>query len=346
METEAPMKTPLKSAADTVTLPAFEIPSFRTAAAIERGTERNLIFVTWGGLGDVICSEPTIRFAMRTFKGCEFSLATNHPELFEHLKFKDVFDLTKGAPLWDKYHAFEMIRSPESLQWQFMSHMLINAVDFPALCAFRCQIPVEQKEVTIQPSELDFYNALRKTRLGEPDALAASVAVHAGRHWQSKTFPKTWWDDTIGGLAEKFNVVLIGGDTDDNRGTVDVDASNVWCDARNKLSIMESVALLQMMPALVTNDSAPLHMAATGDAWIFYVATCKHPDFISHWRRGRWAWRMVNLGRGGIWEVLDNCPNKAEKVEAENVPEDLLISWLPRPAEVLSAVSGALVRPC
>ncbi len=98
-----------------------------------------------------------------------------------------------------------------------------------------------------------------------------------------------------------------------------------------KLSIMESVALLQTANVLLTNDSAPLHMAASGDAWIGFVATCKHPDMITHWRNGQWSWRMKNHGKGGIWDVLDHCPNKAETLEAENVGAELLTSWLPDP---------------
>lgn len=63
-----------------------EIPGIKTSQAVERGVEKNLIFKTWGGLGDQICAEPTLRFALKTFKGCDISLASEHPELFAHLK--------------------------------------------------------------------------------------------------------------------------------------------------------------------------------------------------------------------------------------------------------------------
>ena len=71
-------------------------------------------------------------------------------------------------------------------------------------------------------------------------------------------------------------------------------------------------------------------MAAAGDAWIGFIATCKHPDMIMHWRHGQWAWREKNLGLGGIWDVLDYCPNKDSDVTAENVG-DHLETWLPSP---------------
>ena len=105
------------------------------------------------------------------------------------------------------------------------------------------------------------------------------------------TFPKAFWDKVINRLCDRgLTPILIGADADDNRSTVDVDASRCL-DLRNKLSLTESVWFLQNATVLLTNDSSPLHMAASGDAWIGYIATCKHPDMITHWRRGRWQWR-------------------------------------------------------
>ena len=69
------------------------------------------------------------------------------------------------------------------------------------------------------------------------------------------------------------------------------------------------------------------------DAWIGFIATCKHPDYITHWRNGVWGWRMKNFGKGGIWDLIDYCPNKEQTVSAENVGEENLLSWLPEPKE-------------
>ena len=311
----------------TVQIPALALPGFRTSYAVQQGIEKNLILKTWGGLGDQICAEPTLRFALKAFKGCDVSLASEHPELFRHLPFKNVYDLKKVQPLWENYFPFDTIRPPSDIQWQFMSHMLVNCVDYPSLCAFRMQLPVADREVLLVPSREDYNHVIEIPGL----ALDNSIAVHAGRHWPSKTFPKEFWDEVLFTISRcGFVPVLIGANTDDNRGTVDVDTTGCL-DLRNKLSIMQSVALLQAVPALLTNDSAPLHMAASADTHIGFVATCKHPDLITHWRGGRWGRNMKNFGRGGIWDVLDFCPNKESEVSAEFVPEDLLKSWLPDP---------------
>ncbi len=316
-------------------IPNPEIPTFRTSYAIQQGVEKNLLLITWGGLGDQICSEPTLRYALKTFKDCDISLASECPQLFTHLKFKRVFDLNSERPIIENYLPFEMIRNTDSLTWEFMSHMLINCVDYPALCAFRCQLPVADREITLVPSDDD--KAAVSHALIDYSYLDTKkiVVIHPGRHWQSKTFPKHWWDGVIKALWDDgIKPIIIGANMDDNRGTVDVDTTFAY-DLRNKLTIMQTVALLQKSAVLLTNDSAPLHMAASGNAWIGFFATCKHPDMISHWRQGKWSHKMENLSVGGIWDLLHYCPNKPEKVEAENVGDNLE-KWLPEPASVAS----------
>lgn len=321
---------------DKVVLPMTFLPSGRSKIAIDSGVEKNLLFRTWGGLGDQICAEPTLRYVLETFKGTTISLESELPILFEHLKFEKVFDYKKGNRAnHDDFLVFETITPPDesNLVWQFFSHMLTNCVDFPSLCSIRQTLPVKYKHPILKCSDTDYEKAEIFNR-ENPNA----VYIHSGKHWQSKTFPKDWWDSIIKHLVEKgLTPVLIGANTDDNRGTVDVDSS-LCVDLRNKLSIMESVAFLQLGKVLLTNDSSPLHMAISHNpdrpndckTWIGFVATCKHPDYITHWRYGKWAWRQENFGLDGIWNYISNCPNVDEKIEVENIG-DILEKCLPQP---------------
>lgn len=313
-----------------IRVPQNQLPVFRTDNAVRAGVERNIMFRTWGGLGDQICAEPTLRYALRMFKDCNISLASEVPELFKHLQFKRVFDLREEIPNYKKYLTFETITAPDesNLVWQFFSHLLTNCVDFPSLCALRQQLPVEDRVIKVVgeiPSDIE--------------NIMDGVAVHPGAHWQSKTFPAAWWNRVLAALRARGEVpILVGGTADDNRGTVKVDAEGC-IDLRDRLSISESIWVLHNVRCLLTNDSSPLHMAASGPAWIGYVATCKHPDMITHWRLNapfglpEWQWREKNFSNGGIWEHVDYCPNKAQTVEVERVDPKLLESWLPDPAE-------------
>ena len=244
------------------------------------------------------------------------------------MNFHKVYDAKTEKVNFDDYFVFETITPPNdtNLVWQFFSHMTTHCVDFSSMCSLRSQLPNASKEINLDPSTPE-QNIKLFTRCKD------HVFIHPGRHWQSKTFPKLFWDSVVDEIIRLEKMpVLIGANTDDNRGTVDINAQGCL-DLRNELSINDSIYLLKHAKVLLTNDSAPLHMAASGEAWIGFVATCKHPDLITHWRHGEFGWRMQNFGKGGIWDILDYCPNKPQEVSVENVGDENLKSWLPDPKE-------------
>src|ERR1019366_8851502 len=109
------------------------------------------------------------------------------------------------------------------------------------------------------------------------------------------------------------------------------------------INVSELTYILQRAKVLITNDSSPLHIAAstdpkepdtTGLCWIGFIATCKHPDFMTHWRKGQWQFREENLSLGGMWETLQHIPNQMESVRIDVVDQELLNSWLPKPSDV------------
>lgn len=327
---------PITHPSHRVSVPTEHLPGFRTTIAEERGNLQRIMLRTWGGLGDQICAEPTIRYALKKFKNCEFFLASEFPELFKHLHkdFKFVYDINQDDVNYSKYFVFDTIKSPDdsNMVWQFMSHLLTNCVDFPSLCAFRLQLPVADKII-----QLSGASAPSLTR-EQFETIKDGILIHPGAHWQIKTFPAWWWNSVLNAIRYAGKVpVLIGGALDDNRGTVDVDASGCL-DLRNKMRVEESIWACQQAAVVLTNDSSPLHMAASGNAFIGYVATCKHPDMITHWRLNEmrqptWQWRETNHGTGGIWDHIDYCPNKTNQLEVEDVPDELRDSWLPNPHE-------------
>lgn len=322
------MANPTLKPNDRVSIPFMQHPLFRTEFAIQRGVERNLLFRTWGGLGDQICAEPTLRYALKMFRDVDISLASEQPELFRHLKFKKVFDLREEVPNYDRFFVFDTITPPDdsNLVWCFMSHMLTNCVDFPSLCALRLQLPVADREIKLEPE-------LPKNCSEIYELLHKAVVIHPGKHWQSKTFPEWFWNDVITHILKHgIKPIIIGHDMDDNRGTVNVNTTGCL-DLRNKMSVNDTCWMLKHARVLLTNDSSPLHMAAAGKAWVGCVATVKHPDMIGHWRNGQWMWQEKFFNKGGIWDLVDFCPNKKEKLEAEYVEPEVLESWLPNPKD-------------
>lgn len=333
---------------DRIVIPATEMPAFRTFKAEQNGTLENILFTTWGGIGDQICAEPTLRFALEQFKNISVSLYTEYPELFSHLSFTNVFT-PKNKPDFSKFFVFNTITNPETLVWQFMSHCVTHCVDFPSLCSLRCTLPIDYKAVKLEPvPSLDPFDSRKLLQIEkymgavDPDKC---VAIHAGKHWESKTFPVEWWNEVIDLLiADGFVPVLFGKEVEEHQGTV-ATKTDGCLDIRNATSLTESIYLLQRMKYLICNDSSPMHMAATGRAHIAFVASAKHQDYLYHWRKNdqgkvEWAWRMKHFNKGGMWDVIDYCPNKKENVLVDKCDPELLKSWLPQPQEIIQWIKS------
>ncbi|MBK8202413.1 MAG: hypothetical protein IPK68_08925 [Bdellovibrionales bacterium] len=312
-------------------IPASMIPSWNVEQAFRKGTQKKFLIKTWGGLGDQVCAEPAIRFALKAFPQCEISLASEAPELFTHLHFKEVFDLKKVRPIFENYMTFESIVPPTHLMWEFLSHMLSHCVDFPSVCMFRCQLPNSEKEIKLPDYQVASDGVRQALDLGK-----RAVMIHAGRHWQSKTFPIAWWESVVAAFKKAdFEVILIGKNVDENVGYVEI--SGEGCiDLRDKLLLSDLIALLKGCEFLFSNDSSPMHIAAAGNAFIGFVASCKHPDYITHWRNGQFGHKMKNFGRDGLWNYIDHSPVQECEVKAEELPSGLMDKILPSPEDIVS----------
>lgn len=307
---------------DNILIPATQMPSFYAAVSKENRLLKNILLKIHGGLGDQICCEPVLRFLINNYKDCKISVETYTPELFKHLGI-DVFEVDKVDR--SKYYVLDtmFVFNETNIGWQFISHLTTHCVNYPAICALKQELTNKDKEVKLH--DIGYKPSF---------CMDNKVIVHAGKHWPSKTFPKDWWDNVLSAILNKGLVpVLIGSDYDKNRTTVDVD-TNYCIDMRNKLSIMESISLLKQSKVLVTNDSAPLHMAVDSECNIGFVATCKHQDYLYHYRRGQFGYKMKNFSSGGMWEMLNTCPATFEPVNVDQVEEKILRSWLPKPSEI------------
>jgi ADP-heptose:LPS heptosyltransferase len=203
--------------------------------------------------------------------------------------------------------------------------------DYIATCLFKGQVPVQDRNIVLKPVLNELSLVMHPKR---------QVVIHPGRHWVTKTFPKDWWDEVISEfILNRVQPTLIGANLDDNkRGTVDVNATGCM-DLRDKLSIMESVELLQHASVVLTNDSAPLHMAASGNAWIGFFSTVRHPDFTMHWRptpmgENQFGYKMQDLAKGCIYQTTDVSPAR-NGAKYDVIDQPTLRSWLPDPADVV-----------
>jgi hypothetical protein len=311
-------------------IPAHMIPTHVVAEAFKNKTQSNYLIHTYGGLGDLVCSEPAIRFALKKFVKAKISVITKTPDLYRHLELENLFDANKDLVDVNKYIVFSAYRSPNELFWEYLTHMACHPVDFSSISMWRMQMPIEDKEIRLpdySPSDKELCNLIASSP-------RKCVLVHAGRHWPSKTFPKLWYDTLLTEfLREGFKVVLIGKDQGET-GYVNVDPRGC-IDLRDRLDVKDLICALKWAKFVFSNDSSPIHIAAAGNAFIGFVATIKHPDFLTHWRQGQFGYKTKNFGLDGAWNHVDMSPVQLFDQKVDVLSQGLMDSILPCPVDVV-----------
>lgn len=309
-----------------IDIPAKQVPPIKYSMV----KNKNIIITTQGGLGDQVCSEPAIRYAFNIFNGYEISLITSFPELFFHLPFKNIWhksdpELLNIAENEDNWLVLHCYAPTNSLTSNFIEHAFIQPVEYACLSAYQRQIPIINRQIKLSRSWDESRGEKRK------------IVIHPGKGWESKTFPVEWWQSVADHLGRIYpnDLVIIGNNINQNQGTVDIKAPKYSLDLRNKLTLNELASILHDADLVITNDSAPLHMATTGDACILFIASCKHPDYLKHWRKGIFGWRMFNLEKTGLWDYNNECPIREKPYLIDQMDEEIMKQVLPPVYEVI-----------
>lgn len=241
---------------------------------------RNIFVTVSGGLGDQICAEPAIRFMKEhVYPRDNIVVATHFRTLFKHLDVEVVLH-NEFKPKDDTpYFLTHTLPSPETITWSVVSNLLCHTIDYASIATMKRILPAKDKQVKLEVSEINFDRILPDTDLSQ------LILVHPGKHWQSKTLPVEYWQELIDKLSLTNKICVIGKD-DSTRGTVDVKCPDGVIDLRNLLDLDSLIYLISEARLLVSNDSAPVHIAGAFDNWIVLFPTCKHPDHILPYRNG------------------------------------------------------------
>lgn len=303
---------------------AEDLPAIRIASAVGRGVNKNILFKVGGGLGDRVCAEPTLRYALENFKDVKISLACDTPEIYRHLKFEEVFDFKTKKPLKDDFLILETYPTSQLFN-QFFNPNLVNSVDFASISALRCQIPrPHDRRIILHPIP-SCNDTARRAAFDQK-----YVAIHPGKTWESRTFPADWWNTVIQAVRHKKRIPLLVGNN-----TVEVNPTDC-VDLRDRLSLNDFAWVCMNVHAIVTNDSSPLHLGAAGSTTLIaHISTARHPDLLRHWRRGVLGWGMKNFALGGHWERVQ-CPNDLSPNRIAEADEKQIRSWLPAPSDIMS----------
>ena len=124
---------------------------------------------------------------------------------------------------------------------------------------------INPKRPELFPRESDFVRikSLLNDKFGSYDV----VSIAPGSVWQTKRWPLEYYEKLIALLSDYgIRTILIGGENDkaisERLAGKDVRTSDMVLNLAGKLTLLESAAAVSLSNAIVTNDSAPLHIAS------------------------------------------------------------------------------------
>jgi hypothetical protein len=293
---------------------------------------RQQIFVwSLGGLGDVICAEPTIRYMREViYNDADIHVLSKQHELYRHIdverfdedsfpkkEFDAIYEMNTHPTAYDKFSDFGVAFG------FYVPHGFVHPVDWVSLNNLNRQLPLKDREIHLEITDEPCEEGL--------------VLIHPGKGWETKTFPLDWWQKIVDDLSLVFKVGIIGKHVTDEHGYVPIKCPSNAVDLRDKLNLQQLINVISKSKMVISNDSAPIHIAGAFDTNIILIPTTKHPDLLLPYRNGGQYYKAAavcgkliedaNSGRATDctgW-MLSNFRN-GKKIE----------DYLPKPEEVIN----------
>ena len=302
-----------------------QIPQMRLRDAIKNRSQNDLLFVVGNGLGDRICAEPTLRYAAKNFKDCSISLCCSTPSVFNHIKFKEIFQYSREV---DANKFLPLYTYPEGHAREFLDPTFMHGVDTASMTSLKIVLPPECRTIELFP------NVPTDKQIVDVGIADDTILIHLGKSWETRTFPSEWWEGIIKEcLSFGMTPVLVG------KSCIKVDIGPGVIDFREKMSLNDFIWLCRIANGIVTNDSSPVHIAAAGSAKVAFVATCRRPDLLMHTRNKEFGWRYKDFSTRPMWEDLGYRINTLEEQRIDKLRDGMKIeNYLPKPRDVMKWV--------
>ena len=299
--------------------------------------KRNVFVYIGGGIGDQMCAEPFVRHLKEfLYPDANIYGLSSVPRLFNHI---EGVDIQRKYPEVDA--ALEMNAHPSELDNRELKlvHQLCNGTDYITVACIGRILPDKDKEFKLTYSTKELEEVWKIC--SDPKDL---VLIHPGVGWQSKTFPVEWWQKVIDGVNRPVGIIgkklMVDGNGVPKHSYLPVECPQNGFDFRDELSLGGLIALLSQAHTVVTNDSAPVHLAGAFDNNIVLIPTCKHPDYILPYRKGSKYHKAWALYKKTLYD------DKLKGFAASDISSMLInecgniLDYLPEPEEVITLING------
>jgi hypothetical protein len=289
-----------------------------------------------GGLGDQINAQPAVRFMKeKVLPDAEIVVGTHYPKIFKSIPDIAIYNQGEFKPENDvPYCIMNSFPPPSSVTYSVVGNLLCHTVDYCSIALLKRTLPFSEKSIKLGVSLKDIQKVLEVTGIRD---LRELVAIHPGKHWNSKTFPYQWWEKIIDGLLEKDIPVCIIGKTGNPVGVWDFKDKKGVLNLVDLLDLDALIALISQAKVLISNDSAPIHIAGAFDNWIIAIPTVKHPDHILPFRKGSVYYKTDVLYKKLVLDDYSTSPTELNEVAAAKII-DSWNNYLVEPKEAINII--------
>jgi len=322
-----------------------------------------------GGIGDVIMSEPIVRYALeKVWPEAEFpdynfilSTAPHCQRIFDHLKHWSRLTIIDSLDLLEKNVPYITLEThpKKNTTLPLCLYPSMHNQDWASCNSVRAYLSKEEKRIrlAVHPENNEELEMAVNTchYHGETSATGisevGSIAVHCGIGWPSKTFGPKYWQKIVDGLSTAgFQVILFGQRVEEfvnPDGTTDKVSKGVeesvvcpanGIDLRGRLTLGGLFALVSRARATLTNDSMPTHIAGAFNNLFFLIASCKHPELVMPYRNGSQSWRARAFYKEITLTSKQLKPNTLVSRSIADVDGNIL-DYLPSVEEVIDGIA-------
>ena len=220
-------------------------------------------------IGDTITVTPVLRELRRLYPQAKIDLITCFPELFKYNRYVTnvlAWDAEKNRDRMIRYDFQFIPFQPDNKV--FPQHCSTHSVDFVMYGAFRRSLPLSKQHYSVEYTyhEENSVNKKCKDFIDNP-----FILIHPyGTEWPSRSFPQEFWQGFIEEIKKEYpdyELVSIGG----SRKEMKEHEMNNFLELNgvismyNKLSLLESLCLMNSAKAIITSDTGTLHLAGCAD---------------------------------------------------------------------------------
>jgi ADP-heptose:LPS heptosyltransferase len=316
------------------------------------------VWCTSLGVGDTICATPTIRELRKIFPGCVLDVYSYYPELFAHNPSVDAACFFEEKKELDGSYT-HLRRNCYARYFQtFFSSTFKPPVDYYgssiidvcSLIALNETFPDSEKWLEAPVTEKEYDSLDEKTGHCGMDYEKA-VVIHPSRTWPTRTWPFKRWQELTDMLLESGHQVIAVGSSKpviERRNELEAismhDCPGGAIDCIDRLSLLETIALLNRCKAVVTVDSGLLHMALCTPINIVAMFTIVGPEFRLAWRGTGYDYRFAAVEPYGECRYCSSQKDSG-MTEYKNCPKGKIPSCMPDAKSVFETFKKLIASP-